>query len=172
MNIINNFFTFFRSRNNKFYCFNYRYRENKIFSNSIRNHSRFNWRLIHSVNFEDYIWWSYPNFQRNDKFEIFCDNLDLRTNNGLPKCIIKIVETINIGTYFNKNIRRFAWVLTWCQRVFWYYHRFYRYLNNERLFGKKKFLNYSHGHKLHLISYLKKRELTGIRLNKNHLHFN
>ena len=95
----------------------------------------------------------------------------MKVNNGLPKCIIKIIETINITTYFNKEIRSFAWVFTWCQRIFWYYNRYYRYLNNERLHGKKKFLNYKHGHKLHLISYLEKRELTGIRLNKNHLLF-
>ena len=71
-------------------------------------------------------------------------------------------------TYFNKQIKQFAWVLTWNRRIFKYYSRYYRYLKNEKIFGNKKFLNYKHGHKLHLISYLKNRELTGIRLNKNH----
>ena len=127
--------------------------------------------MIHSIDFEDYISWAYPNFKKNDKFEIFFDNLDLEVNNGLPKCIIKIVETINITTYFNKQIRTFAWILIWSKRIFWYYNRYYRYLNNQRLFGKKKFLNCNNGHKLHFISYLKKRESTGIRLNKNHLKF-
>ena len=82
----------------------------------VRAHSYFDWRLIDRVNFEDYLWWSYPNFKRNDKFEIFADSVDLKTDNGLPKCIIRIVEMINISTYFIKEIRRFAWVLTWNQK--------------------------------------------------------
>ena len=73
-----------------------------------------------------------------------------------------------MNTYFNKEIRRFAWILTWKKDVFKYYNRYYRYLNNEKLFGKKKFLNYKNGHKLHLILCIKNRELTGLRLNKNH----
>ena len=142
-----------------------------FFLNSILACSHFDWRLIHSLNFKDYIWWSYPNFKKNDKFDFYANKLDLKVDNGLPKCIIKIVELINITTYFNRKIRIFAWILTWSQRIFWYYSRYYRYLHNQRLFGKRNFLNYNNGHKLHFISCLKKRELTGIRLNKNHLKF-
>ena len=61
------------------------------------------------------------------------------------------------------------WMLTWSQKIYRYYDRYYRYIRNERLFGGKKFLNYKHGHKLHFISYIKNRELIGIRLNKNHM---
>ena len=75
---------------------------------------------------------------------------------------------INMLTYFNKEIKRFAWVLTFDRKIFMYYRRYYKYLYNEKLFDKKKFLNYKNGHKLHLISYIKNRELTGARLNKNH----
>ena len=137
----------------------------------VRAQGYFDWRLITRINFEDYRWWSYPNFKTQDKLEIFADNLDLQTEIGLPKNIMRIIEIINFNTYFIKEIRRFAWVVTWNQSIFKHYNRYYRYLNNEKLFGKKKFLNYRHGHKLHLISYLKKREWTGIRLNKNHLRY-
>ena len=82
-----------------------------------------------------------------------------------------IVEFVNKITYFNKNIKHFMWVLTWSREIIIYYNRYYRYLKNERLFGKKNFLNYKNGHKLHFISYIKHRELTGVRLNKNHLMF-
>ena len=81
------------------------------------------------------------------------------------------MELINGVTFFNKQIRQFVWTLTWSRQIFRYYDRYYRYLQNERLFGKKKFLNYKNGHKLHLISCIKNRELTGIRLNKNHMVF-
>ena len=137
----------------------------------IRRISSFDWKLIQTVKYDDYIWWSYPNFKLNEKFEWFCNALDLKRNNGIPKCIITIVEIINNVTYFNKQIRQFVWVLTWSQQMFRYYDRYYRYLKNERVFGKKNFLNYRHGHKLHLTSCIKNRELTGIRLNKNHLLF-
>ena len=82
------------------------------------------------------------------------------------------MEIINEVTYFNKRIKQFALTLTWYRRIFMYYDRYYRYRQNERLFfDKKNFLNYKHGHKLHFVSYIKNRELTGIRLNKNHMVF-
>ena len=152
----------------KNYYVRHPYERNIIFLKRVISRSYFHWKLIHSVNYEDYIWWSYANFTRNNKFEIFCHNVHLGKDNGLPKYIIKVVELINMNTYFNKEIRRFAWILTWRQGVFKYYNRYYRYLNNEKLFGKKKFLNYKNGHKLHLILCIKNRELTGLRLNKNH----
>ena len=155
----------------KYHRIKYNFKENFSLLERIRQISIFDWKLIQTVKYEDYIWWSYPNFKRNEKFESFSDKLDLKTNNGIPKCIIKIVELINGVTFFNKQIKQFVWVLTWSRQIFRYYDRYYRYLQNERLFGKKKFLNYKHGHKLHLISCIKNRELTGIRLNKNHMVF-
>ena len=80
-----------------------------------------------------------------------------------------VVEFVNKITYFNKDIKHFISILSWSHELIIYYDRYYRYLRNERLFGKKKFLNYKNGYKLHLISYIKKRELTGCRLNKNHM---
>ena len=149
----------------------YSFKENISLLESIKQNSIFDWKLIQTLKYEDYIWWSYPNFKRNERFKSFSDKLDLKTNNGIPKCIIKIVELINGVTFFNKQIKQFVWVLTWSRQIFMYYDRYYRYLQNERLFGKKKFLNYKHGHKLHFISCIKNRELTGIRLNKNHMVF-
>ena len=63
--------------------------------------------------------------------------MEFKLNNGLPKCIIKIVEVINMVTYFNKQIRQFAQILIFTQDVFKYYNRYYRYLGNEKLFNKK-----------------------------------
>ena len=139
---------------------------------SIRKISIFDWRLIQRIYYEDYICWSYPNFKLNQRFKFFVQKLEYRINNGVPKCILLIVEFINKITYFNKNIRHFMSVLMWSHKLMMYYNRYYRILLNERLFGKKNFLSYKNGHKLHFISYIKKRELTGIRLNKNHMLFN
>ena len=137
----------------------------------VRQRSVFDWRIIQIIRYEDYIWWSYPNVKLSPKFESFNYQLDLKNDNGTPKCIMKIIQIINRVSYFNKEIRKFIWVITWHQQILKYYNRYYRYLKNERLFGKKNFLNYKHGHKLHFISCLKNRELTGFRLNKNHLVF-
>ena len=63
-------------------------------------------------------------------------------------------------------------VVTWSREIFIYYRRYYRYLHNEKLFGKKKFLNYRKGHKLHFISCIENRRITGSKLNTNHLSFN
>ena len=135
----------------------------------VRETCVFDFKLIASVKYEDYVISSYPNFKNNAKFQVFSHGLDLRRNNGLPKCIIKIVQIINEISYFNTRIRQFIWAFTWSQQIFWYYDRYYRYLRNEKLFGKKTFLNYRHGHKLHFISCIKNRELTGARINKNHM---
>ena len=157
-----------KRRYTKYYNARYLRKRNIIFLKRVKSRSYLNWKLIHSVNYEDYIWWSYPNFAHNIKFEIFCANMEFKLNNGLPKCIIKIVEMINMVTYFNKQIRQFAQILMFTQDVFKYYNRYYRYLGNEKLFNKKKFLNYKNGHKLHFISCIKNRELTGVKLNTNH----
>ena len=156
-----------QSKYKRYYTARYPREENKLFLSRVKSRCYINWKLIHCVNYEDYIWWTYPNFKKNYKFEIFCNKVELELDLGLPTCIMHIVETINTHTYFNKQIRRFAWVITWDRRVFKYYCRYYRYLRNERIFDAKKFVNCKNGHKLHLISYLKKRELTGVRF-KNH----
>ena len=132
----------------------------------------FDWRLLKSIKCDDYIIWSYPNFKLNGSFKSFCLELELNErDNAVPKCIIKIVEIINQVTYFNKEIRVLSKVLTWHNHIFTYYSRYYRYQQNEKLHGKKKFLNYRHGQKLHFVSCIKNRELTGVRLCKNHLVF-
>ena len=83
-----------------------------------------------------------------------------------------VIELVNKITYFNKAIKHFVWVLTWSQEIFRYYDRYYRYLKSERImFGKRKFLSIKNGHKLHFISFIKHRELTGVRLNRNHMVF-
>lgn len=133
--------------------------------------TRFNQKLIQVVKYQNYLWLSSQTFKQNKTFRLFNTNLDLKTNHGLPKCIIKIVELVNQVTYFNKEIRKFVRASTWYKHIFMYYNRYYRYLQNERLFGKKKFLNYKRGHKVHFISYIRSRELTGSKLNKNYSRF-
>ena len=156
----------------KYYRIYHMLKENFILLKQIGDVSMFDLRLIQQrYKYQDYIWWSYPNFQKKEKIYSIAYKLNVKIENGTPKNVVKIVELVNTNTYFNKQIRQFASILTWCYNIFLYYNRYYRYQSNEKLLGKKKFLNYKHGHKLHLISYLKKRELTGIRLNKNHLHF-
>lgn len=129
--------------------------------------TKFNQKLMRVVKYRNYLWWCSRTFKQNESFRLFNTNLHLKTNHGLPKCIIKIVELVNQVSYFNKEIRKFVRASTWYKHIFMYYNRYYRYLQNERLFGKKKFLNYKHGHKLHFISYIRAREINGHRFNKN-----
>ena len=136
----------------------------------IRKDYYLDWRIISAVKYDDYIWWSYPNFKQRE-FKIYATELDKYRTNGLPSNIIKVVEIVNRSTYFNKQIRLFNWVVTWQRFIFLYYKRYYRYLANDRLFGNKNFLSVKNGPKLHFISYLKHREVTGVRLNKNHMVF-
>ena len=126
---------------------------------------------MRNIQYEDYIWWSYPNIRQNEVFDLINCQICFKRDNGVPKGIMFIVEFINKNTYFNKEIKHFISILSWTTEIFLYYHRFYRMLSNERLFGKKNFLNYKNGHKLHFISYIKHRELTGCRLNKIHMVF-
>ena len=129
------------------------------------------WRLIKTIKYEDYILWSYPNLRTSKVYYLINRQICFTRNNGLPKGILVIVEFINKATYFNRKIKSFHSVLSWTTELYMYYHRYYRYLNNEKLLAKKTFLNYRNGHKTHFISYLKKRELTGFKLNKNHMLF-
>ena len=50
-----------------------------------------------------------------------------------------IVKLVNKITYFNKEIKHFIWILAWTQELFTYYNRYYRYLRNEKVFGKQFF---------------------------------
>ena len=127
----------------------------------------FNQELIKVIKYQNYLWWCSRTFKQNKKFVLFNKKLNLKRDNGLPKCIIKIVELINEVSFFNKEIRKIIRASTWYIKIFLYYNRYYRYLHNERLFGNKKFLNFKYGHKLHFISYMRNRELTGVRMNKN-----
>ena len=138
---------------------------------TIKQNSIFDWRLIRTIQYEDYICWSYPNFRQNEKFHVIVNQMGFKTNNGVPRNIMFIVEFVNKITYFNKKIKHFATVLMWTHKLMLYYNRYYRMLNNKRLFEKSNFLSYNNGHKLHFISYIKKRELTGHKLNKNHMKF-
>ena len=137
--------------------------------NKKREHvKKFNQKLTQVVNYRSYLRWCSQTFEREKKFILFSTNLDIKCNNGLPKCILKIVELINQVSFFNKEIRKFVYGATWYKSIFMFYHRYYRYLHNERLFGKKKFVSCRHGHKVHFISYIKRRETTGCRLNRNY----
>ena len=159
----------FRYRKTKQCCRKQISDDSVLLLKNIRETSLFDWRLIQKIYYEDYICWSYPNFRQNERFNLMVRQLEFKINNGVPKCILLIVEFINKITYFNKNIRHFASVLMWTHKLMMYYNRYYRMLQNERLFGKKNFLSYKNGHKLHFIAYINKREVTGIRLNKNHM---
>ena len=65
-------------KKNKRYCVRYQHRRNIIFLKRVKSRSYFHWELIHSVNYEDYIWWSYANFTGSNKFEIFCRQVQLK----------------------------------------------------------------------------------------------
>ena len=97
----------FRYGNAKCYRLKYHFKENFALLKNIRKQSVFDWKLIQTVRYEEYICWSYPNFKQNKKFETFSDMLDLGNDKGTPKCIIKIVQLINEITMFNKKIRQF-----------------------------------------------------------------
>ena len=146
------------------YFFNFRcYREIKqccrkqfaddslILLEKIRQNSVFDWRLLVNLQYEDYIWWSYPNIRQNEVFNLINRQICFKRNNGVPKGILLIVEFVNKSCYFNREIKHFLSILSWTAEIFIYYHRFYRMLNNEKLFGKKNFLSYKNGHKLHFI---------------------
>ena len=136
--------------------------------------SGYNWHLILTLfRNEDYIWWSYVNYQENRKLRQFIDILEMehRIDRGLPLNIIKIIEIINISCYFNRRIRYFFSLMSWAHKIFIYYNRYYRYKKNSTLFGKKEHLSTKNAHKLHFIPYMYHRQYTGAKLNKNHLRY-
>ena len=129
--------------------------------------------LLENFRYEQYVWYFYPNLKQNPKFEAVSNQLEIwhyRTD-GLPKNIIFIVGIVNIMTCFNCRIKFYLYALNWNQKIFMYYNRYYRYLHNEKKFGKKKFLKYRHSHKLHFVACIYHRQLTGVRLEKNHLRY-
>ena len=140
----------------------------------IRRKSNLDYRLLlENFRFEQYVWYFYPNLKENHKFETVSNQLEIyhyRTD-GLPKNILIIVGLINIMTCFNRRIKFYLYALHWNQKIFMYYNRYYRYLHNEKKFGKKKFLNYKHGHKLHFVACIYHRQFTGVRLDKNHARY-
>ena len=136
--------------------------------------SGYNWHLILTLfHQEDYIWWSYVNYQENCKLRRFIDIIEMEysTDSGCPPNIISIIQLINTNCYFNRRIRYYFSLMSWAHKIFIYYNRFYRYRKNNRLFGKKEHLNTRNGHKLHFIAYIYHRQFTGVKLNKNHLRY-
>ena len=139
----------------------------------IYNRSGYVWSLIlFQFQNEDYVWWSWVNFVQNRRLTKLVDELEMMPcDRGYPKNIIYIIETINLHCYFNKRIKYFFTLITWASNIFIYYNRYYRYKQNNRLFGKKEHLSLKNGYKLHFVAYLNHRQYTGHRLDKNHLHF-
>ena len=128
--------------------------------------------LLINFEYEQYIWRFYPNLKENAKLEIFSNQLEFDPEtNSIPKNILFIVGLVNIYTCFNRRIRYYLYLLHWNQKLFLYYNRYYRYLANEKKFGKKTMLKKKHSHKLHLIACIYNRQLTGIRIERNHLRY-
>ena len=139
----------------------------------IYHRSGYDWSLI-LIQFrnEDYIWWSYVTYKQSRALARFIDILEMESCNlGYPQNIIKIVEIINFHCYFNRRIRYFYTLMSWANNIFIYYNRYYRYQKNNRIFDKKVHLNLKHGHKLHFVLFLYHRQVTGVKLNKNHLRY-
>ena len=136
-------------------------------------HSSYNWSLIRDeFRNEDYVWWSYSNYKENPTFNRFIDILEMRPcGNSYPPNIITIIEIINTYSYFNRRIRYFFILMSWAHNIFIYYNRYYRYKKNNKLFRIKQHLSIKHGHKLHFVAFLHHRQLTGAKLNKNHLRY-
>ena len=140
----------------------------------IYSSSGYNWHLIsNQFRFEDYVWWSFTNYQQNVRLRRFIDTLEMeyKCDMGCPHNIITIVELINMNTYFNRRIRYFFTLMSWAHNIFIYYNRFYRYLKNDKLFGKKQCLAIKNSHKLHFVAFMCHRQYTGVKLNKNHLRY-
>ena len=139
----------------------------------IKDKSRLDWKIL-LVNFkyEQYIWRFYPNLKENPKLETISRQLEFKfKTNSIPENIIFIVGLVNTMTCFNARLRYYLYILHWNQRLFMYYNRYYRYLANEKKFGKKTIFKKKHSHKLHFVACIYHRQLTGIRIEKNHLRY-
>ena len=139
----------------------------------IKNKSKLDWTiLLINFKYEQYVWRFYPLLKRNHKFATMSRELELgKRNNSTPKNIIFIVYLINKMTCFNARIRYYFYILDWGQKIFLYYNRYYRYLANERKFGKKKLLKKRDSHKLHFVAWTYHRQITGIILQRNYLQY-
>ena len=139
----------------------------------IKKQSRVDLRiLLNNFRYEQYVWRFYPTLKKNIKFQTFSRQLELsKRNNGLPKNILFIVYLINRMTCFNARVRFYFYVLNWYQKIFFYYSRYYRYLGNEKKFGKKKILPKRYSHKVHFIPFIYRRQLTGAKIEKNYLRY-
>ena len=107
--------------------------------------------------------------KKNLEITTFSQQVELNRTNGLPKNIIFIVYMVNRFTCFNARIRFYFYVLSWYQKIFLYYNRYYRYLDNEKKFGKRKVIPKRYNYKVHFIPYIYRRELTGARIEKNYM---
>ena len=143
-------------------------RQDYICFNSQRNRK---YTIKQDIEYEICIFWRlYPRLKKNLKFERTNRQLVLsKTNNGVPKNILFIVYLINSITCFSAKIRYCFSVLHWNKKIFLYYNRYYRYLGNEKRFGKKKILPKKYSYKVHFIPYIYRRQLTGMRIDKSHL---
>ena len=128
--------------------------------------------LLVNFKYESYVWRFYPILKRNPKITAFSLQLEsTKINNGLPENIIFIVYLVNRMTCFNARVRFYFYVIHWSDKIFLYYNRYYRYLANEKEFGKRKIIPKKYSHKVHFIPYMYQRELTGARIEKNHLRY-
>ena len=140
----------------------------------IKKQSRIDWTiLLINFKYEQYVWRFYPTLKRNLKLSTFSQQLELsKRNNGVPKNIIFIVYLVNRITCFNKRIKYYFYILHWSQRIFLYYDRYYRYLKNKKKFNnKRKILPKRNSYKIHFIPYIYRRQLTGMRIERNYLRY-
>ena len=138
----------------------------------IKNKSILDYRiLLCNFRYEQYVWRFYPTLKTNVKFTMISRELEFKRNNSTPKNIIFIVYLINKMTCFTARIRYYFYILEWSQKMFLYYNRYYRYLANERKFGKKKILKKRNSHKVHFVAWIYHRQITGIRLQRNYLRY-
>ena len=62
--------------------------------------TKVNIELIKVIKYQNCLWWCSQTFEQNKKFVLFNKNLNLKTDIGLPKCIIRIVELVNEVSFF------------------------------------------------------------------------
>ena len=128
--------------------------------------------LLINFKHESYVWRFYPILKRNPKITALSLELESKKiNNGLPENIIYIVYLVNRMTCFIARVKFYFYVVHWSDKIFLYYNRYYRYLANEKEFGKRKIIPKKYSHKVHFIPYLYRREITGMRIEKNHLRY-
>ena len=139
----------------------------------IKRKCSLDWRiLLANFRYEQYVWRFYPNLKENGKFQSISNKLELQhKTNSLPKNIMFIIGLVNTITCFNRRIRYYYYILHWNERIFMYYNRYYRYISNDKKFGKKNFLKYRHSHKLHFVAYMYHRQFKATRLDRNHLRY-